>query len=76
MNEKLYKHGLFEKNSAKLCVRVLLKFVFIFQRLNEIHVERSPALKKLMKQDEISEEPVRRVTTRASVQSSPWDVRI
>ncbi|CAB4016234.1 Hypothetical predicted protein, partial [Paramuricea clavata] len=43
------------------------------ERLNEIHVERSPALKKLMKQDEISEEPVRRVTTRASVQSSPWD---
>ena len=47
-----------------------------FQVLNEINVERSPALRKLMKQDEISEEPFQRTTTRASVQSSPWDVRL
>ncbi|XP_028404528.1 uncharacterized protein LOC114527115 isoform X2 [Dendronephthya gigantea] len=44
------------------------------ERLIEINVERSPALRKLIKQDEISEEPVRKVTTRASVQSSPsWN---
>ena len=46
----------------------------IYQRLCDINVERSPALRKLMKQDEISE-PVQRTTTRTSVQSSPWDVR-
>jgi hypothetical protein len=39
-------------------------------------VERSPALRKLVKQDELSEEPIQKMTTKTSVQSSPWDVRI